>query len=148
MLFHSDNPGGGYGLARGMCIDAAGTVWTVGGDSNAVSEFDSSGNALSPGTGYTGGSPTSTTTHIGIAVDPSGNLWVARYSQYALTEFIGIAAPTRTPIIAAITQGFTPRQPSARITYKERWPPPRIPCGAEGSRWGRRSYANSPKPKP
>ena len=36
----------------------------------------------------------------GIAVDASGNIWVSSFGSNTLTEFIGMAAPVRTPRIA------------------------------------------------
>jgi DNA-binding beta-propeller fold protein YncE len=35
----------------------------------------------------------------GIAVDASGNLWVTNFGDDTLTEFVGIAAPVKTPLL-------------------------------------------------
>jgi len=34
-----------------------------------------------------------------IAVDASGNLWISNFGSNILTEFIGLAAPVRTPLL-------------------------------------------------
>jgi hypothetical protein len=34
-----------------------------------------------------------------VAVDASGNLWISAFATNTLTEFIGLAAPVRTPRI-------------------------------------------------
>jgi DNA-binding beta-propeller fold protein YncE len=34
-----------------------------------------------------------------LAIDPSGNLWVTNFGGDSVTEFIGVAAPVRTPLI-------------------------------------------------
>jgi hypothetical protein len=34
-----------------------------------------------------------------VAVDASGNLWISNFATSTLTEFIGLAAPVRTPLI-------------------------------------------------
>ena len=43
----------------------------------------------------------------GIAIDPSGNLWITNFTYNSITEFLGIAAPTATPITAS-THGQRP----------------------------------------
>ncbi|MGH8323977.1 MAG: hypothetical protein ACRETD_09300, partial [Steroidobacteraceae bacterium] len=34
-----------------------------------------------------------------IAIDPSGNIWIASLDSNSMTEFVGLARPTRTPLI-------------------------------------------------
>lgn len=63
------------------------------------------GEAISPASGY--GSD-ALTRNTGVAVDPSGNVWLADNRQtiplqtnpggHAVVVFIGIAAPVRTPL--------------------------------------------------
>ncbi len=96
--------GGGIGGgAWGLAIDALGHVWTAN-DNDSVSEFDNNGDPLSPSTGFAG--PWFDQARS-IAVDASGNVWVGNQTG-GITELVGAATPTRTPIISAITQGFTP----------------------------------------
>jgi DNA-binding beta-propeller fold protein YncE len=94
--------GGGIDTPFGLAIDGGGNVWTAnnGGNSNSVSEFNSSGVAISGANGYagTGLFPT------GVAIDPSGNVWVANNSASGgiatapLTEFVGAGVPVVTPL--------------------------------------------------
>ena len=93
--------GGGVSAPYGVAIDGAGNVWTAnnGGNSNSISEFNSSGVAISGANGYVG---TSLFPYpYGIAIDPSGNIWVANKSSVQpLTEFVGLATPVVTPLAA------------------------------------------------
>jgi hypothetical protein len=34
-----------------------------------------------------------------LAIDPSGNIWVANTGSASLVMFFGMAAPTKTPLI-------------------------------------------------
>ena len=75
-------------------------MWTAnnGGNSNSISEFTASGTAVSGGNGYVAGGLLEP---YGIAVDGSGNVWVASDNTGGpLTEFVGVAAPVVTPIAA------------------------------------------------
>jgi hypothetical protein len=99
-------------------------------------EYDKNGNQLSPSSnslgvyGYTGtggggethsilADDTYLTPIAGTAVDNSGNLWVANGGLYdntaqanELVEFIGLAVPVRTPIVAALKNGETGASPT------------------------------------
>jgi hypothetical protein len=70
-----------------------------------VSEFSSTGMPLSPPSGYTGSGLAES---IEAAIDASGDVWVTNRSSNTLTELIGAATPTRTPLVSAINEGFTP----------------------------------------
>jgi DNA-binding beta-propeller fold protein YncE len=53
-----------------------------------------------------GGTPT------GIAVDPSGNVWVTQQNAGSpVVEFIGIAAPTITPLADAVVNNTIATKP-------------------------------------
>ncbi len=115
--------GGGLDSPYGVAIDADGNIWVSNYGTTAssvancavgsVSQFKAPASgtvvaALSPSTGYTGGGLCNPA-FFSIAVDASGNLWVSNSSNDSLTEFIGLAAPTRTPLVAATgSDGFTP----------------------------------------
>ncbi len=101
----------GGGLINGtgpIAVDAGGTVWVVNkpGESS-VTEIGPSGTPMSPVQGFKGGGildvPTS------IAVDPSGDVWISSSYTYnvggTVTELIGVAMPTLTPLAAQITPG-------------------------------------------
>jgi streptogramin lyase len=36
---------------------------------------------------------------FGVAVDASGNLWVTSFAGDALTQFVGLVAPIKTPLL-------------------------------------------------
>ena len=36
---------------------------------------------------------------FGIAVDASGNVWVANFAANAVTQFVGLASPVKTPLL-------------------------------------------------
>jgi hypothetical protein len=86
----------GLNMPTGVATDSASNVWiTNGAAAGSLSELSSTGTLLSPATGLG-----SLNTPVSIAVDPSGNLWTADLGDSSVTEFIGIAAPTVTPLAA------------------------------------------------
>jgi hypothetical protein len=97
--------GGGLNVPEGIAIDGAGNVWAVNRGStltsppypdSSLSEFNSSGDALSPSTGYQAGLNLS----LSLAIDGSGNVWTTNNSLNTVTEFVGAATPVVTPIVA------------------------------------------------
>ena len=97
--------GGGLNIPEGIAIDGAGNVWVVNrGSTNIsapypdsrISEFNSSGTAISPSTGYQAGLNIS----LRIAVDGSGNVWVTNATLNTVTQFVGAGSPLVTPIVA------------------------------------------------
>jgi streptogramin lyase len=104
-LSSSGYTGGGVTTSDSIAIDGAGTVWLANyTTSSSVSAFSNAGVALSPSTGFT--LPTSAYPH-GIAVDPSGNVWTANFGLSTVTEFIGIATPVVTPIVANLLSPYS-----------------------------------------
>jgi streptogramin lyase len=77
-----------------LVVDGSNTVWTANVD-GSISRFANSGTAISPATGYV--SPDATAV-VGIAVDPSGNVWTTDYYVNSVFEFVGAAGPTITPL--------------------------------------------------
>jgi streptogramin lyase len=102
--------GGGLNTPAGIAIDAANNAW-IGNTVGSLVELGPDGAALSPSSGFTGPGLTNC---IAVAIDPSGNVWVGNHfpvtntKRYGVTVFLGAAAPTRTPLVAALTQGFSP----------------------------------------
>jgi hypothetical protein len=45
------------------------------------------------------------------AIDSSGNLWVANGLGGSIVELIGVAAPVKTPIVAAVTGNLLGQRP-------------------------------------
>jgi hypothetical protein len=103
-----------------VVVDGSGDVWvsnkvgaiTSGSVGGSVSEFNSAGIALSPA------STNATTTNpgfvhgglnlaVGIAIDLSGNVWVADNSSAGtVVEIVGAATPIVTPLALQLTSGF------------------------------------------
>ncbi|MGA2571295.1 MAG: NHL repeat-containing protein, partial [Terracidiphilus sp.] len=93
--------GGGVLRPQGIAIDGAGTVWVANYQGNSVSEIGGASSAapgafLSPSTGF--GSDASLLKPYALAIDSSGNIWVSNSGKNTLTEFIGVAAPVKTPL--------------------------------------------------
>jgi len=36
-----------------------------------------------------------------LAIDPSGNIWITNFGSNVLTEFVGMAAPVKTPLLGS-----------------------------------------------
>jgi streptogramin lyase len=78
----------GYAFIESIAIDGYGDVWApnfFGG----VAELSSTGAAISPATGFTGGGVASP---LNIAIDQSGNAWIVNYSQ-TVTELSAAGVP-------------------------------------------------------
>jgi hypothetical protein len=93
--------GGGVSVPQGIAIDGLGNAWIVN-RYTGLSEFSNSGTVLSPstsilGTGLSGG-------NYALAIDSSGNIWVASPANSSVVEFVGIAAPVITPTVAALSE--------------------------------------------
>lgn len=86
---------------QGIAIDGAGNVWVANYYSGTLAELagadsGSVGSVLSPASGY--GTDASLQKTYAIAIDASGNLWVSNFGNSTLTQFIGVAAPVKTPL--------------------------------------------------
>ncbi|MGD0909497.1 MAG: PKD domain-containing protein [Candidatus Acidiferrales bacterium] len=107
--------GGGLNSPAAIALDGAGNVWIANGPDSpiqgpaSISEFSSSGFPLTGSSGYTSGGLVAFPS--AIAVDGSGNIWIANgngYSQLyggankAVIELIGAATPVITPIAAGL----------------------------------------------
>jgi streptogramin lyase len=93
---------GGLNHPAGLVIDANQNIWVVNYRGQSFSELAginaaTVGAALSPSVGY--GLDASLLLPFGIAVDPSGNLWVSNFANNDLVMFFGLAAPTKTPAL-------------------------------------------------
>ncbi len=93
--------GGGVDHPQGIAVDGAGTVWVANYNSGSISEMAGSaaatpGTFTSPSSGF--GRDAALFEPYGLAVDASGNVWVSNFGNDTLTQFIGIAAPVKTPM--------------------------------------------------
>ncbi len=106
-LSGSGYTGGGLNNPQGIAIDGAGVAWIANYRGPSLTELASvasgtPGQALSPASGW--GSDASLLEAFGIAIDGSGNIWVSNAGKNALTgkntltEFVGLAAPVKTPL--------------------------------------------------
>ena len=91
--------GGGLHSPESITTDAAGNVWATNFHGNTISAFSGGANSVSlaPANGF--GVDPGLSQPFGIAVDASGNLWVSNFDHTynSITEFVGLASPTRTP---------------------------------------------------
>ncbi len=110
--------GGGLTYPAQLAIDGSNRVWVANRDGNSISVFSNSGAAISPVTGYQPSGQTAPDPSIdpailgvssphGLAIDPSGNVWVTNFTSNSVTEFFGLATPVVTPISPA-THGQRP----------------------------------------
>jgi streptogramin lyase len=106
----------GFSAPAGIAFDGAGNAWITNSSSNSIVELSDSGTVLSGSTGFTSAAGITTAaptiplnTPTGIAVDPSGNVWVTNNvsSTKIVTEFIGAATPVVTPIVANLLSPYS-----------------------------------------
>jgi len=109
----------------GVAIDGAGSVWvtnrvasiTSGSVGGSVSEFNSAGTALSPASTNTattnpGFVHAGLNLGTGIAVDLSGNVWIADQTVgNTVNEIVGAATPVVTPLALQLTATTYPGKP-------------------------------------
>jgi hypothetical protein len=112
--------GGGLSAPFYLAMDGAGGAWVANSTgSGGVSAFTNSGTAITPSTGFYGGTYTNGATTYqrvynnprGIAVDGSGNVWVANTGAAYVTMTVGAAAPTVTPLALGIKNGTLASKP-------------------------------------
>ncbi len=132
----------GGGLSAGyavqnMILDGSGGPWMTGNFGNStnlkntyVVQFSANGTAISPSTGISGAictsgstvlSRTTGQTSYGLAIDPSGNVWVAdgdegtsnttTLTSTSMYEIVGAAAPVVTPLSAGVKYGTLATMP-------------------------------------
>jgi len=92
--------GGGVLHPKGIAVDGSGTVWVANYRGNSISEISGASSAspgifLSPASGF--GTDVSLLEPYGLALDACGNAWVSNFGNDTITQFVGIAAPIKTP---------------------------------------------------
>lgn len=111
--------GGGLNAPFYLAMDGAGAAWVANSVGAGVSAFTNAGTAISPSTGFSGGTYTSGATTYqrsyngarGVAVDGSGNVWVANTGATYVTVLVGAATPTVTPLSIGIANGTLASKP-------------------------------------
>jgi streptogramin lyase len=93
--------GGGVKHPQGIAVDGNGTVWVTNYLGNSLSEVSGAassgvGTFLSPTSGF--GTDASILQPYALAIDASGSIWVSNFGNSTLTQFIGVAAPVKTPL--------------------------------------------------
>jgi hypothetical protein len=105
VLSGSGITGGGLEHPQGIAIDGSGTAWVANYRGPSISELAaaataSPGAVLSPSSGW--GADAKLLEAFAIAADASGNLWVSNFGSNTLTEFVGMAAPVKTPLLGPV----------------------------------------------
>ncbi|MFC6645156.1 hypothetical protein ACFQBQ_06050 [Granulicella cerasi] len=105
--------GGGLKAPRTIAIDGSGNAWVPNTTGGSISKFSSAGVALTPTSGFTGTAGTTggtagpVSTSIGapnsIAIDGSGNVWVAVMgaSSGPIVMYVGLGTPVVAPLALA-----------------------------------------------
>ncbi len=97
--------GGGVTHPQGIEADGAGTVWVANYRAAGISEIAGVGSKagagapLSPSNGF--GVDANLLEAFALAIDASGNLWITNFGSNTLTEFVGMAAPVKTPLLGS-----------------------------------------------
>jgi hypothetical protein len=113
----STSGAGGLNNPQYVAVDGSGNAWVSNNGASSISEFSISGagtsamaiNALSGANGFTHAETNSMISGAeGIAIDPSGNVWVANNAAttYYVTVVLGVAQPASPLIPGKI--GITP----------------------------------------
>ncbi|MES2392654.1 MAG: NHL repeat-containing protein [Acidobacteriota bacterium] len=96
----------------GIAIDGVGNVWVANDGGGVAALYGSNatapnnpGDGMAPGVQYTSGGIFGNAE--GIAVDGSGNVWVADGGGYQVVELVGAAYPVVTPLVANLLPPYT-----------------------------------------
>lgn len=105
VLSGSGYTGGALNAPRAIAVDGAGNAWVASEHGASIAEFASAstanpGTLLSPAAGW--GADANLSEPYALAIDASGNIWVSNYGSDTLTEFIGLAAPVKTPLLGPV----------------------------------------------
>lgn len=111
---------------RFVAVDGNNNAWFTNRGTASLSEITPAGTILSPvqvtngttTTGSIGFNHAGMSSQAGVAIDPSGNVWVANGTNSSATndpnslfELVGAAAPTVTPIALALKNGTVGAKP-------------------------------------
>lgn len=89
---------GGLSQPTWVAIDGSNNLWiSNSGNSYALSEFNNSGAPITGSYGYQRGALNNPSF---LAIDASGDVWVPNQNSDSVTEIIGAATPTVTPLSA------------------------------------------------
>jgi hypothetical protein len=102
--------GGGIDHPQGIAVDGKGTVWVANyrspaGSYSVMSELAAANSAkpgqlLSPAIGW--GGDAGMLEPFALAIDAGGNIWITNFGSNTVTEFVGMAAPVKTPLLGPV----------------------------------------------
>jgi streptogramin lyase len=98
--------GGGIVHPQGIAIDGLGNVWVTSYRGPALSELagtnssTAAGTVLSPATGWA--PEAGLLESYALSIDASGNLWATSFGNSQLVEYVGLAAPVKTPLLGPV----------------------------------------------
>ncbi|MGA3032867.1 MAG: hypothetical protein ABSD70_06265, partial [Terracidiphilus sp.] len=99
--------GGGINGESFIAVDSGDNKWVVNHTGNSITELAPNGSALSPSTGFYGGSATPIlNSPVGIGVDLDGDVWVTNSGNNTITEFLGAGSPLVTPIVGNLLASY------------------------------------------
>jgi hypothetical protein len=117
-------PTGGFSAPHYLATDGSGNVWVANKNTGTppsggtVSEISSTGvllseTPISPAAAPLGFAHVGLASGEGIAVDPSGNVWIANFvaGTGGVEEIVGAATPTVTPIALTLKNGTINTRP-------------------------------------
>lgn len=105
VLSGSGYTGGGMNAPRAIAVDGNGNAWVASEHGPSLAEFGAASSAtpgqlLSPAAGWS--ADAALLEPYSLAIDAAGNIWVSNYAGDTLTEFIGLAAPVKTPLLGPV----------------------------------------------
>jgi streptogramin lyase len=105
VLSGSGYTGGAINAPRGIAVDGSGNAWVASEHGPSLAEFSSASSAnhgtpLSPAAGW--GADAKLLEPYSLAIDAAGNIWVSNYANDTLTEFVGLSAPVKTPLLGPV----------------------------------------------
>jgi hypothetical protein len=109
---------GGLNVPYYLAMDGNSAAWVGNSTGASLSGFTNSGTAISPATGFSGGTCSSCTYTArkssgvrGVAVDGSGNVLIANTTGTYVYVVVGVAGPTVTPLSLGIKNGTLASKP-------------------------------------
>jgi streptogramin lyase len=107
VVLSSGFTGGGLLRPQAIAVDGKDNVWVANYHGDSITELEGAdsvtpGTPLSPGSGY--GLSAGLSLPFSVTVDGSGNVWVSSFANNTVSEFLGAAAPVKTPLLGPATQ--------------------------------------------